>query len=482
MRCHRASHGCFWRDPERVVNRSLVLYNNENDSSDEDPESQAKRSRTDLCTLVFISEVAFVANIPATYKEAVGGAEKKNWLRAIAAEIQSHVNNNTWTLIKRKAWMIVIGCKWVFAYKKNERGEIVRFKARLVAQGFGQRYGINFYETYSPVANMNSIRMFLAVCCALNFVIMQCDVDAAFLYATLKEIVYMEVTEGVAAGADKVCKLNKALYGLKQSSFVWNQTINAVLLEMGFKPSAADPCVYVKAVPGGQVFVCLYVDDMLIAAKDKSNIERVKDDIRKRFSIKDLGHARFILGMEIVNDTNTKTLTIKQSQYIMDVAKRFNQSNSKPTENPCDASMKLSSADCPKTDEEKRAMASKPYRLLMGCLLYISTCTRPDVSYTVCHLSRFLENPGVKHWKSAIRVLKYLRTTKDHELVFTGNENPNLVAYYGADWGSDRDDRRSVSGVLLKINGGPTVFKSKCQKTVALSSAEAEYIALSLCA
>ncbi|KAF1336396.1 Integrase catalytic core protein, partial [Globisporangium splendens] len=468
-------------DPERVNDRSIVIYNDENDSSDEDLEPQAKRSRTDLSALAFKSEVAFVANIPATYKEAVDCAERKNWLRAIASEIQSHVKNNTWALIKRKAGIVVIGCKWIFAYKKNERGEIVRFKARLVAQGFSQRYEINFYETYSPVANMNSIRIFLAVCCALNFVIMQCDVDTAFLYASLKEIVYMEVPEGVAADATKVCKLNKALYGLKQSSLVWNQTINAVLLEMGFIPSVADPCVYVKAVPGGQVFVCLYVDDMLIAAKDKSDIERVKDNIRERFSIKDLGHARYILGMEIVNDTNKKKLTIKQSQYITDVAKRFNQSNSKPTENPCDASMKLSSADCSKTDEEKRAMASKPYRSLLGCLLYISTCTRPDISYAVCHLSRYLENPGVKHWKSAIRVLKYLHTTKYHELVFSGNENPNLVAYCDADWGSDRDDRRSVSGVLLKINGGPVVFKSRSQKTVALSSAEAEYMALSLC-
>lgn len=233
-------------DPESSGDHSIVLYDRDNGSSDGDSEPQAKRSRTDLSALAFKSEVAFAANIPSTYKEAVDGAEGQSWRRAVADEIQPHVNNNTWTLIKRKAWMIVIGCKWVFAYKRNERGEIVRFKARLVAQGFGQRYGINFYETYSPVANMNSIRIFLAVCCMLNFIIMQCDVDTAFLYATLKEVVYMEVPEGVKANKGSVCKLNKALYGLKQSSFVWNQTINAVLLEMGFKPSSADQCVYVK--------------------------------------------------------------------------------------------------------------------------------------------------------------------------------------------------------------------------------------------
>lgn len=353
-------------DPELNSDCSLVIFNDKNDSSDEDPEPQAKRSRMDMSALAFLSEVAFAANVPCTYKDAVGGADEKKWRHAIADEIQSHVNNNTWTLIKRKTWMIVIGCKWVFAYKKNERGEIVRFKARLVAQGFGQRYGINFYETYSPVANMNSIRIFLAVCCALNFVIMQCDVDTAFLYATLKEIVYMEVPEGVAADANMVCKLNKALYGLKQSSHVWNQTINAVLLEMAFKPSVADQCVYVKDVAGVQVFVCLYVDDMLIAAKNTSDIEQVKNDIRARFSIKDLGHARFILGMEVVNDTAKRTLGTNQSQYITDVAKRFNQNDAKPTKNPCDASIKLSIADCPRTTKKREQWRASHIALSWG--------------------------------------------------------------------------------------------------------------------
>lgn len=454
-------------------------------SSNDDVETfspHPKRSRTDSSMLAFLTEISYSANVPSTYNEAVNGSDGRMWKQAIADEIHSPERNNTWRMIKRNGEMTVIGSKWVFAHKKNENGEIVRFKARLVAHGFRQKYGINFFETYSPVANINSIRIFLSVCCGLNYIIMQCDVDTAFLYGILEEDVYMQVPEGVEVAGDMVCKLNKSIYGLKQSAYVWNKTINKAFIEMGFKPSAADPCIYMKQASDRFIYICLYVDDMLIAAKYTKDIEAVKTEIRTRFSIKDLGHARYVLGMEIVNDIKSKTLSIKQSQYITDVARRFNQSDSKIAENPCDSSVKLSIADCPRSESERIIMERKPYRSLMGCLLYIATCTRPDVSFAVCHLTRFLENPGEKHWKSAIRILRYLRGTKTFEIAYRGGNNiPKLTSFCDADWGSDKDDRRSVSGVLLMLNEGPVVFKSKYQKTVALSSAEAEYMAMSLC-
>jgi hypothetical protein len=156
------------------------------------------------------------------------------------SEIESLVRNQTWDVVPRGPNVKTVGTKWVFSVKKNERGDIVRYKARLVAQGFRQRFGVNFFETYAPVANMNSIRIVLAVCCARGFLIYQFDVDTAFLYGTLDEVVFMEIPDGIECDDGMMLRLNKSLYGLKQAAHVWNKTINAVLIKIGFKPSTAD--------------------------------------------------------------------------------------------------------------------------------------------------------------------------------------------------------------------------------------------------
>jgi hypothetical protein len=187
--------------------------------------------------------------------------------------------------------------------------------------------------------------------------------------------------------------------------------------------------------------------------------------------------------MEIAYDKEQRTMTITQTQYIKNTAERFNQKCARETTNPCDQSMKLSKADAPTTDEEKDAMKKKPYRSLIGSLQYVAQCTRPDIAYAVTHLSRFMENPGNKHWNAAIKILRYLNTTSDRGINYSGSKDSKMapVAYSDADWGSNLDDRRSVSGVMIMMNGGPVIYKSKYQQTVALSSAEAEYLALSMC-
>ncbi|POM80562.1 Integrase catalytic core protein [Phytophthora palmivora] len=186
--------------------------------------------------------------------------------------------------------------------------------------------------------------------------------------------------------------------------------------------------------------------------------------------------------MEIDHNLEAGTLMIKQTRYIDDVTERFGQQNAKPVDNPCASGLKLSKEQSPGTDVERTEMRSRPYHSLIGCLLYITTCTRPDVAYVVTQLSRFLENPGQQHWKAAIRVLRYLKTTREHGIVYQGGPGGVTVeAFSDADWGTNIDDRRSVSGVMVLMGNAPVVFKSKFQRTVALSSAEAEYTALSLC-
>ncbi|KAE9176563.1 hypothetical protein PF004_g26044 [Phytophthora fragariae] len=226
---------------------------------------------------------------------------------------------------------------------------------------------------------------------------------------------------------------------------------------MGFEPADADPCVYARAFAS------------------------VKAGIAEKFRIKDLGRARFILGIEIDYDMERRTLGISQKAYTESIIKKFGQENAKPCLTPLEPGVQLTKADESQTEEDKAKMKSKPYRSLVGSLMYLACGTRPDISVAVAKLSCFLENPGEKHWDAGIKVVRYLLKTKDVGIVYDGLLGTHLEAYSDADWVDNRDDRRSVSGMLLMLCGAPVVWRSTFQKTVALSSTEAEYMALSDC-
>ncbi|OWZ06259.1 polyprotein [Phytophthora megakarya] len=266
------------------------------------------------------------------------------------------------------------------------------------------------------------------------------------LDSDLKDRVYMEVPYGI----------NNAM---KMRVFV----------RIGFRNCGADECVYVKVKEGRYVYVCLYVDDMIIAAKTGEEIQEVKTALKNAFKMKELGEAKFILVMEIDHDYSAKMLAIRQTCCIDDAVNRFNQIDAKVVSNPCEAGLKLTKTQSPKTEVEFLLMQWKPYQALVGCLLYITTCIRPDVAYIVTQLSRFLENPGQQHWKAAIGVLRYLKGTREHGIVYNGIKGKvELSAYTDADWGSNLDDRRSVPGTMIMISGAPVIFKSKYQRTEVL--------------
>ncbi|KAE9204753.1 hypothetical protein PF005_g13676 [Phytophthora fragariae] len=402
--------------------------------------------------------MAATEEVPKTYAEATTRQDQDEWKKAIDSELKSLIVNKTWKLVPKPAHQRPIGCRWVFALKRDEKGQVVRYKARLVVKGYSQRHGIDYEETYSPVAYLNSIRAVLAKCSAEGMEIEQCDVDTAFLYRKLEEEIYMELPEGLrelldlaeAEGEDDVvCMLLQSLYGLKQASRVWNETIDEHLKSMGFEPADADPCVYTRGEGEDECTVCLYVDDMLIASRQKAVIASVKAGIAEKFRIKDLGRARFIIGIEIDYDVERRTLGISQKAYTESIIKKFGQENAKPCLTPLEPGVQLTKADEPQTEEDKVKMN--------------------------CQLSRFLENPGEKHWDAGIKVVRYLLKTKDVGIVYDGLLGTQLEAYSDADWAGNRDDRCSVSGMLLML------WRSTFQKTVALSSTEAEYMALSDC-
>ncbi|KAE8996681.1 hypothetical protein PR003_g17832 [Phytophthora rubi] len=241
--------------------------------------------------------MAATEEVTKTYAEATTRQDQDECQKAIASELESLVANKTWKLVPKPAHQGPIGCRWVFALKYDEKGQVVQYNARLVAKGYSQRHHIDYEETYSPVAYLNSVRAMLARCGAEGMEIEQCDVVTAFLYGKLEEEIYMELPEGLrellelaeAEGEDDgVCMLLQSVYGLKQASRVWNETIDKQLKRMGFGPADADPCVYTRGEGVDEFIACLYVDDMLIASRQKVVIASVKAEIAEKFRVKDL--------------------------------------------------------------------------------------------------------------------------------------------------------------------------------------------------
>ncbi|KAG3015207.1 hypothetical protein PC120_g12286 [Phytophthora cactorum] len=403
--------------------------------------------------------MAVTEEVPKSSVEATTGTDSDEWKKAIASELGSLTANKTWKLVTNREGILAK------AWHRQQRG--------VLAGGF-------------PEFDPCQAGKFTAD----GFEIEQCDVDTAFFYGKLNGEIYMELPEELrellvlaeAEGeGDVVYLLLQGLYGLKQTSRLWNETIDSHLKDMGFKATDADPCVYTTGEGNDECIVCLYVDEMLIAAKNKAIIASVKAGIAEKFKIKDLGRARFILGIKINYAMEGRTLRISQETYTESIIRKFQQESAKPCLTPLEAGIHLTKTDQPQTEPDKAKMSSKPYRSLVGSLLYLACCTRPDISNAVAQLSRFLENPGHKHWDASIRVVRYLLKTKDVGITCDGRQGTKLVAYSDADWAGNRDDRRSVSGLMLMMCGAPLVWRSTFQKTVALSSTEADCMALSDC-
>ena len=337
---------------------------------------------------------------------------------------------------------------------------------------------MDFDETFSPVVHFNSIRLFLTIAVWMNMDVQQMDVKTAFLNGLLDEELYMKQPPGyeVKGKEDLVCKLEKSLYGLKQSPRQWNITMNAFLNQIEFKNSAADSCIYVKKVKDKMIIIALYVDDLMIGSNCKELMQQTKDALNKRFEMKDLGKLRFCLGIEIVWN-NDGSCNLQQRQYLLDVLERFKMTDCKPVSTPLQLGVKLSKSMCATSKKDRDDMADVPYRSAVGSLIYLVTGTRPDIAVAVGEVSKYLENPGRLHWAAVKRILRYLKGTIEMSLRLKP-ESTEVTGFCDADWAGDIDTRRSTTGYIFKFGGSPICWKSKRQPTVALSTAEAEYMSL----
>ncbi|KAG8501480.1 hypothetical protein CXB51_003989 [Gossypium anomalum] len=410
---------------------------------------------------------------PSNYSEAISCEDSEKWMFAMQEEMESLHKNKTWDLVKLPKGKKTVRCKWVFKKKEGTPGvEEPKYKARLVAKGYSQVPGVDFTDVFSPVVKHSSIRALLGIVAMHDLELEQLDVKTAFLHGELEEDIYMQQPEGftVSEKEDYVCLLKKSLYGLKQSPRQWYKRFDSFMTSHDFKRSSFDSCVYFKKNNDGSfVYLLLYVDDMLIAAKDKGEIRKVKAQLSEEFEMKDLGPAKKILGMEILRDRKTSKLYLSQ--------KGFNMRSAKPVSTPLAAHFRLSSALSPQSDDEIEYMSHVPYSSAVGSLMYAMVCSRPDLSYAVSAVSRYMANPGKEHWKAVQWILRYLRGTTDVCLQF-GRTEDRVIGYVDADFAGDLDRRRSLTGYVFTIGGCAISWKATLQTTVALSTTEAEYMAI----
>ncbi|KAK1608614.1 hypothetical protein QYE76_032287 [Lolium multiflorum] len=418
---------------------------------------------------------------PATYEEAMMSPDSNKWQEAMKSEMGSMYDNKVWTLVDLPDSRKAVENKWIFKRKTDADGNVTVYKARLVAKGFRQIQGVDYDETFSPVAKLKSVRILLAIAAFFDYEIWQMDVKTAFLNGDIEEELYMVQPKGFVdpKNADMVCKLQRSIYGLKQASRSWNRRFDKVIKDFGFIQCHGEACIYKKVSGSSVAFLILYVDDILLIGNDIELLSSVKGYLNKCFSMKDLGEAAYILGIKIYRDRSRRLIGLSQSTYLDKILKKFRMDESKKGFLPMLPGKVLSKTQGPATAEERERMNQIPYASAVGSIMYAMLCTRPDIAHAVSLTSRYQSDPGMEHWTTVKNILKYLKRTKDMFLCYGGDQELVVTSYTDASWNTDPDDSKSQSGYVFILNGAAVSWCSSKQCTVAKSSTESEYIAAS---
>lgn len=438
--------------------------------------SHTRKHNTQVGNLMCVTQV----RDPLTVTEALSSPNAIQWKEAMDEEYKSLLNNNTWEITTLPDDKHSIPCKWVFKTKTDENGDIVKYKARLVIKGCSQKPGIDYTEVFSPVVRLASLRYLFALAVKHDLDICQMDAESAFLQGDIEEQIYMKQPPMYENGQkENVCLLKKSLYGLKQASRQWNKKIDFTMKKMGLSQSKLDPCIYFRIVNENNItFMAVYVDDLLLFTSNQETKSYIKEQLRKQFKIKDFGDLRYCIGIHVERDRKRGELYLDQRKYILDILQKYGMSNCKTVKTPMDSNTKLNGNG----NLEETNIINFPYQEIIGCLLYISQVTRPDISFVVNMLSKYNSKPEMQHWIALKRVMRYLKGTQDYRLRYKQNSEETMAhGYCDADWASSEDDRRSCTGYAFLFQGGAISWNSRRQPTVALSTTEAEYMSLSSC-
>ena len=424
-------------------------------------------------------------NDPSSVSEAIHGPNADEWKEAILQEFQNIENMQVFLTVPTETvpkTARLLGTKWVLKTKYHPDGTIDKRKARLCAQGFRQRHGFDYEDTYSPTGDIDAVRLLLALYALApkNRTLRTGDIPSAYLHASLEEEVYLRTPIAVKVPDGHTIKLQRSLYGLKQSGREWYKKISSFLTSKGYSKHPHSDCLFIKHTSAGEwIIILLYVDDVLTLDSSRSLSEQTWSLLHEQFSIKEKNpYSTTFLGMEI--SEKEEGITLNQQAYITTIMERFGMTGSKTVATTASPSIRLDKAE---EDEEiihnmKLAGREASFLEVTGSINWLRA-TRPDIVFTLSKLQSSNAAPTKRHWKQAMHLLRYLRSTSHVGLFFkyTKGEVMKLTGYTDSDWASDRKDRISVSGALVTMNGSPIDWKCIKQASVALSTAEAEYIA-----
>ncbi|XP_071699281.1 uncharacterized protein [Rutidosis leptorrhynchoides] len=403
---------------------------------------------------------------PCYYNEA---SKHPHWVHAMNIEIDALQANNTWEVCDLPLGKKALGNHWVYKVKLKSDGSLERYKGRLVVQGNHQCAGVDFFDTFSPVIKMATVRSILALAASKRWKIHQMDVNNAFLHGDLSEEVYMRMPPGIPNPEHKVCRLHKSLYGLKQASRQWFQKLSRALQDQGFMQSKNDYNLFIKKVNSQLTIFAVYVDDILVTGSDATSVSQLKDFLHREFTIKDLGSLHYFLGIEVIYLDTGFVLT--QRKFTQELLHEFDVSDAKPTVTPLPQNIKFSDPCSPYLKDPSR------YRSLIGKLNFL-THTRPDLAFAVQTMSQFMQHPQQIHMEGVNHLLRYLKGTSGQGILLNGSTQLSLHAYSDSDWAACPISRRSVTGYVILLSGSPISWKSKKQSTISRSSFEAEYRAM----
>ncbi|GJU55323.1 retrovirus-related pol polyprotein from transposon TNT 1-94 [Tanacetum coccineum] len=415
---------------------------------------------------------AFLTSVePKNYKDALTQA---CWIEAMQEELHEFERLEVWELVPPPDKAFVITLKWIYKVKLDELGGILKNKARLVARGYRQEEGIDFEESFAPVARLEAIRIFLAFAAHMNMVVYQMDVKTAFLNGNLREEVYVSQPDGFV-DPDKpnyVYKLKKALYGLKQAPRAWYDMLSSFLISNDFSKGSVDPTLFIRREGKELLLVQIYVDDIIFAASTPELCDLFAKIMCSKFKMSMMGKISFFLGLQI--SQSPRGIFINQSKYALESLKKYGFESCDPVDTPMVEKSKL--------DEDKEGKAVDPshYRGMIGTLLYL-TASRPDLQFAICMCARYQARPTEKHLNAVKRIFRYLKGTVHRGLWYPKDSSFALTAFADADHAGCQDTRRSTSGSIQLLGDRLVSWSSKRQKSAAISSTEAEYIALSGC-
>jgi transposase InsO family protein len=464
-------------EEEENNNQEDDSENFESAESEEEPRPAPRRSNRSsrgrlpgrFQDFIMDNDAFTVIQDPTTYQEAMKSKDAEEWKQAIQEELQSIEHCGTWELVELPKGRNTVSSKWVFKTKTNEDGNIERRKARLVARGFTQKYGIDYFDVFAPVARGVTVRMLLSAAGRKKFIVKQFDVKTAFLNGTLEEEIFMEPPEGLNTEG-KVCLLKKSLYGLKQAARVWNKTMHNALTKQGLLQDETDNCLYTYNSEEVTIYLLTHVDDFLAATNCTETLDKIMTEVNKDFEVKCIGEAQEYLGINIRKDKEGNYM-ISQSKLINEIIKEMGLEDGKESRHPMDTGyFKLGGKELP---------TNQKYRKVVGMLMYVATNSRPDISACVSILSQRVIKPRDVDYNELKRICKYLKGTSKHQLKLSEESSKGtIIGYTDSDWAEDTRDRKSITGWCIQMNGGTISWSCKKQTMVALSSAEAEFMAM----